>query len=405
MSEQLDPVRSRVLAILRRHGWNATSFQVLEPGFHYWFADEDGCVAYVDTGRAWVAAGAPLCALERLTEVTERFAAEAGRQRRRVAFFAVEARFVESMPWPNLLVGEQPEWDTALWPQTVQASASLREQLRRARAKGVSIRTVSREELASPTAPLRQSLEALVSSWLSRHEMAPLGFLVQVDPLTLLEDHQVHVAEARGQLVGFLSASPVFSRGAWLFQNLVRAPSAPNGTAELLVDHAMKAANQTTPDGSAAMVTLGLAPLAGAIEPALRWARSAGAVLFDFEGLRAFKARLRPTRWTPIYLAFPPRQGAVATVLDVLSAFARGRLFRFGLESLLRGPLIVVRLLAVLLIPWTVLLALVDRRHFPADWVQWAWVVFDVPPRGTLERPIAFRTHHTHRGGCGRHHG
>jgi phosphatidylglycerol lysyltransferase len=375
---ELDPVRSRVLAILRRHGWNATSFQVLEPGFHYWFADDDGCVAYVDTGRAWVAAGAPLCTRERLMELAERFAAEAAHHRRRLAFFAVESRFVESLRWPNLLVGEQPEWDTHLWPQTVHGSSSLREQLRRARAKGVSIRTASREELASPEAPLRRSLEVLVSTWLGRHEMAPLGFLVQVDPLTLLKDHQVHVAEARGQLVGFLSASPVFSRGAWLFQNLVRAPNAPNGTAELLVDHAMKAASKTTLDGSASMVTLGLAPLAGAVQPALRWARSAGAVLFDFDGLHAFKARLRPTRWTPIYLTFPPRQGAVATVLDVLSAFARGRLFRFGLQSLLRGPLIVVRLLAVLLVPWTILLALVDPWHFPAHWVQWAWVAFDV---------------------------
>ena len=44
MSE-LDPVRTRVLAVLRRHGWNATSSQVLEPGFQYWFSDEDGCVA------------------------------------------------------------------------------------------------------------------------------------------------------------------------------------------------------------------------------------------------------------------------------------------------------------------------------------------------------------------------
>ena len=37
----LDPERRRVLAVLRRHGWNATSFQVLEPGFRYWFADDD----------------------------------------------------------------------------------------------------------------------------------------------------------------------------------------------------------------------------------------------------------------------------------------------------------------------------------------------------------------------------
>ena len=38
---QLDAERRRVLAVLRRHGWNATSFQVLGPAFHYWFDGGD----------------------------------------------------------------------------------------------------------------------------------------------------------------------------------------------------------------------------------------------------------------------------------------------------------------------------------------------------------------------------
>ena len=64
-----DGDRQRALALLRRHGWNATSFQILEPGFLYWFdgphgdrdsdgdSDDGACVAYLDTGRSWVAAG------------------------------------------------------------------------------------------------------------------------------------------------------------------------------------------------------------------------------------------------------------------------------------------------------------------------------------------------------------
>ena len=41
--------RARVSALVRRFGWNATSFQVLEPGYRYFFLDPDACVAYVDT--------------------------------------------------------------------------------------------------------------------------------------------------------------------------------------------------------------------------------------------------------------------------------------------------------------------------------------------------------------------
>lgn len=212
-----------------------------------------------------------------------------------------------------------------------------------------------------------------------------MGFLVQVNPLTLLEEHRVYLAERDGRVLGFLSASPIFARPGWLLQNLIRASDAPNGTLELLVDHAMEAAASDAAGGPA-MVTLGLAPLAGQVVPALRWARTAGSVLFDFEGLRAFKARLRPNRWAPISLAFPARQGAVSSMRDVLTAFARGGLTRFGLQTLLRGPAVVVRLLAGLLIPWTAALAAVGTAHFPEPWVQWAWVVFDVGLAAALFR-------------------
>jgi phosphatidylglycerol lysyltransferase len=382
---QLDPERRRVLAVLRRHGWNATSFQVLEPGFQYWFADDDACVAYVDTGRAWVAAGAPLTERARLQEVAEAFHRRAHDSRRRVAFFAVEQRVVDALHWRSLHIGEQPEWDADVWPETLRTSSSLREQLRRARAKGVSVRLASLDELRSPS-PLRRGLERLVAGWLGRHEMAPMGFLVQVDPLTLLEEHRVYLAEQEEQLVGFLTASPIFARPGWLLQNLIRAPEAPNGTTELLVDLAMRDAAAESGAEDSPMVTLGLAPLAGQVVPALRLARSAGSVLFDFEGLRAFKARLRPSRWSPIHVVYPKDQGAVRTTVDVLEAFARDHLVRFGLSTLLRGPTIVVWLLAILLVPWTLLIALADPWHFPAEWVRWAWVAFDVVLAAALFR-------------------
>ncbi|HEY1908284.1 MAG TPA: DUF2156 domain-containing protein [Myxococcaceae bacterium] len=382
---QLDPERRRVLAVLRRHGWNATSFQVLEPGFRYWFADEDACVAYVDTGRAWVAAGAPLTERARLREVAEAFHRRALEAHRRLAFFAVEQRVVEALHWRSLHIGEQPEWDADGWPEALRTSSSLREQLRRARAKGVSVRLASAAELSSTASPLRREVERLVAGWLGRHEMAPMGFLVQVDPLTLLEEHRIYLAEQEERLVGFLTAAPIFARPGWLLQNLIRAPEAPNGTTELLVDHAMRDAAAESGEGSP-MVTLGLAPLAGQVVPALRLARSAGSVLFDFEGLRAFKARLRPSRWSPIHVVYPPEQGAVRTTVDVLEAFARGHLLRFGLQTLLRGPTIVVWILATLLVPWTVLLALADSWHFPAEWVRWGWMGFDVVLAAALFR-------------------
>src|SRR5437868_7109501 len=102
--------RTRVLALLRRHGWNATSFQILEPGFRYFWDGDDACVAYVDTGRARVVAGAPVSDPARFAEVAARFVADADRAGRRVCCFGTEPRFHDAAGWQALRIGDQPSW-------------------------------------------------------------------------------------------------------------------------------------------------------------------------------------------------------------------------------------------------------------------------------------------------------
>ena len=364
----------RVLGLVRRFGWNATSVQVLEGGFQYFFLEDHACVAYVDTGRAWVAAGAPLSADERMEEVTEAFVATAQAAGRRACFFATEERFRELVSLRSLLIGEQATWDPAEWAAALQGSRSLREQLRRARAKGVRVRAVDPDGVGEPDVSLRRAIGELVERWERARELAPMGFLARVDPLALLPEHRLFLAERYGALVGLLSVAPIYGRRGWFLQNLLRSPDAPNGSSEVLVDCAMREALRV----GETFVTLGLAPLAGEVRVPLRVARTLGGGLYSFEGLRAFKAKLQPTRWDRIFLSFPITTSPTRALADVLGAFACGGLLRFGLRTLLRGPAVVVSLLAVLLVPWTVLLAVVDnRRWFPHPGLKWAWVAFD----------------------------
>ncbi|NVB77656.1 MAG: DUF2156 domain-containing protein [Kofleriaceae bacterium] len=369
-----DAIRTRVLALLARHGWNSTSFQILEPGFRYWFDGDDACVGYVDTGSAWVAAGPPIAPSERLGDVVERFTAAAREHGRRVCCFGTETRFAETTRWPSLPIGEQPTWAPEEWADIKKASKSLREQLRRARAKGVVVDEVTPAELAAGH-PTRTQLETLISRWLASRAIAPMGFLVQVDPFTFPEERRYFVARKDDKILGFLGIIPIYARGGWFFEDFLRDPDAPNGTVELLVDAGMRAAVES----KIALVTLGLVPLSGDVSPWLRVARKAGRPLYDFDGLRTFKAKLKPRAWDPIFLAYPPGRSSVVAIVDTLTAFARGGLLRFGLETVLRGPAIVVRVLAVLLVLWTVMLALpVTTPWFPSSMWQWSWVGFDI---------------------------
>jgi phosphatidylglycerol lysyltransferase len=366
-----DPQRQRVLDLLRRHGWNATSFQVMERGFCYWFDPQaDAAVAYLDTGRAWVVAGAPIAAVEQCADVTNRFAEEARRHRRRVVLFATEPRFLACAPMSSLAVGEQPSWDPRSWAERHRGHRGFKEQLRRARAKGVSVARVPSHEAAGP---MRAELEQLIERWLCARPMPPMSFLVALEPFAFGEERRYYVARAAGRAVGTLIAVPVYDRGGWFFEDILRDPAAPSGTTELMIDAAMR---DVAAEGCE-FVTLGLAPLAGK-EPWQRLTRRLLGGFYNFEGLRAFKAKLRPDLWTPIFVAWPGDHRSAAAVLDVLGAFAAGKPVRFALRAIGRGPAPVIFGLGALLVPWTIVLAAADtRRWFASRWEQAAWVAFD----------------------------
>ncbi|GAB4561243.1 MAG: hypothetical protein Tsb0020_08640 [Haliangiales bacterium] len=410
--------------LIARYGRETTSFQTVEPGLSYWFdpaPESDACVAYVDTGGAWVSVGPPLAPLAGEDEVSSRFVEAAGRARRRACFFAVERSEFGGAEMRRLHLGEQPRWDPQRWAEVLRGKRSLREQLRRARAKQVTVRRLEAPELADREGQARRAIDALVARWLDSREMAPMGFVVQIDLDTLVEERRVFVAERAQQVVGVLAAVPIPAASGWFFEDVLRHPEAPNGTIELLFDHAMRDLCEL----GCRYVTYGLAPLAHTPSSVLRWIRDHTRWLYHFDGLRAFKAKLCPDGWRPVYLAYPDpgarlrgdaavarSQGAAEAVeaaeagrdgdgrwtsrvgrgyataravADALSAFAGGSLWRFGWATLRHRAAWVTYILAILLLPWTAAMALSDGpRWFPSGAVKLAWIGFDLVLFGAL---------------------
>lgn len=325
MSADLDE-DAAFAALVAAYGHDTVSVQGLGPGFARWLAPGGTAgVAYVDTGGAWVAAGSPLAPRAQLAEVAVAFAAAAHAAKRRASFFAAEQPLVDA-GLQATRVGEQPVWQRARWPEVLAGASSLRYQLSRARHKGVRVRELLAAEVADD-APLRAALANVTADWQGAHGMAPMQFLVQLAPFARAEARLLLVAEQGDAVVGLASAVPVAARGRLFVEHFIRAPRAPNGTVELLVDGVMERA--TAPE-----ITLGLAPLAGAVSRWLRMARWLGSPLYDFAGLRAFKAKLRPETWEPVYLCVPPGASTLVALRDTLRAFAGGSLLGFGASSL-----------------------------------------------------------------------
>ncbi len=388
--------QARVLTLLERYGTAATSFQILEPGYRYWFAPEDkGVVAFVETAGYRVVAGAPVSDGDNMATLALAFVAASHQARRRVVFVGVDDGDLAHLEaaiedGESVAIGLQPEWDPQSYTLEGRARRTLRSQVNRARNKGVRVRRVMPEELAKAPGALRASIERVMTRWLDSRKAGVLQFMVDLAPFSFPERRRYYLAEVGDESIGFLAAVPVYGRRGWFLEDVIRVPDAPNGTAELLIHTAITDAQNQGDQ----FVTLGVSPLAGgeshgaaAPKRTLRFASRWLKTLYNFDGLEQFKHRFRPQRWTPSHLVTLDHPLRLGALWATARAFTGPRLLAFLLDTLRRSVArisarhwaLLLTLQAICLIPWTIMLGRVDgARWFGDASIQSAWVIFDL---------------------------
>lgn len=339
--KEADSHLQRVRRLVLTHGWNATAYQLINPGIQHWFpARGDGVVGYVEFHRVRVVAGAPVCAHERLAEVAAEFEGDARAAGRRVCYFGAESRLESllrgSPRHAMVALGAQPAFHPGDWPGMLASHASLRAQFSRARNKRVVV-----VEYPVSRAAADAALARCLREWLATRGLPPLHFLVEPETLDRLFDRRVFVAEQDGAAIAFLVASPVPCRNGWLVEQIVRGRQAPNGTAELLIDAMVRAAVE---QGSE-YITLGLSPLSMRsgvpldVNPrwlrwTLAWVRAHGRRFYNFDGLDSFKAKIRPERWEPVFAIGNEPRFSPAMLHAIAGVFTGGAPIRTGLRAL-----------------------------------------------------------------------
>src|SRR5688572_30141075 len=174
-SAELRQVRDLVM----QYGWNATAYQIINPGIAHWFArGGDAVVGFVEFHRTRVVAGAPVCPEERLSPVRAEFEWESHAAGLRVCYFGAESRLEshlrDSPEHSMVLLGAQPSFRPRDWPEMLQSHASLRMQLNRARNKSVGVVEYTADRASNDSA-LRDCLR----EWLATRGLPPLHFLIE----------------------------------------------------------------------------------------------------------------------------------------------------------------------------------------------------------------------------------
>jgi Uncharacterized conserved protein len=336
ISDWPDPVR-RARELVMTYGWNATAYQIVNPGIDHWFsADGDAVVGYVDCAGMRVVAGAPVSSEQRLPQVIREFEKSSLDDGRGVCYFGAEARLEGALRGSRnhsmALLGAQPAWSPASWIKKADNYSSLRAQFNRASNKGVTVREWPAAEAAGS---LR--LHSVLNRWLEGRGLPPMHFLVEPSTLERLDDRRIFVAsrivehgKSADQILAFAVLSPVPARKGWLVEQFPRIPDAPNGTIELLLREAVR----SVAAGKAEYLTLGLAPLAkreefehsepGWLQLALRLTAAHGKRFYNFEGLESFKAKFHPDTWEPVYAIQRSHTFSARALYAIAGAFASG---------------------------------------------------------------------------------
>lgn len=319
----MNPARDLVL----RHGWNSTSYQVLNPGIGHWFdSTESAVVGYVRRYRFLLVVGAPVCAFDDLPRVVSEFEEYARKLRCRVCYVCAERRIHDALSHSgrhaSVVAGEQPVWDPRSWPDIVSTHKSLRAQIRRAINKGVVV-----TEMAADVAAMHPEVAAVLASWLVTRGLPPLHFMVEPDVLRgALEDRLVFAASRHNRIVAYLVASPVPRRNGWFIEELARTRHAPNGVAELLIDVAMR----RFASAGCEYATMGLVALARESFLGNPWwlrtlmsiARAHANRFYNFRGLEQFRSKMQPLRWDPIWFISSEPRFSLSALYAVGGAFS-----------------------------------------------------------------------------------
>ena len=314
-----DPT-GELLHLQTLYGYNAHSLVSIAPGAMLWSTPEiNGAIIYSEFGRVWLAAGEPLAREDDKAELARKFAAQARRHNRVVAFVPATSKFagsIESRDFSAVKVGAAPYFDLQTWNPRGDQAKKMRAEVNQARRAGVTVESLERFD-----DHVKQEAAELCLRWLGKRRTATsFGWLMALDPFRHAEQKKYFIARANGKLVGFLAASPIPTRKGWYLEDVLRDTDAPTGTATLLVFEALKALKQS----GAELATLGTVPLAKegpdenstehpVVARALEIAAKRLSGFYNFEGLRRFKSKFAPTWWESEYVvaqrgtAIPPR--------------------------------------------------------------------------------------------------
>jgi phosphatidylglycerol lysyltransferase len=332
-SDTSSPGRFELESLVRRFGFNSTSYVLLE-GPKLFFKSErvEGFIAYQLSAGVAVIGGDPVCAPGDAELLLSDFLKEM--KNRRVCAYQVSPEVLEAFRangFGDIQIGKEAVFDLKHFTLSGGRMEVVRAATNKARREGVIV------EEHFPFAPgaedINRELCAISHEWLRQKGSCEMGFLLGGLGLEVRSEKRYFIArsgDGLGRVEGFIVCEPVFARQGYYLDITRRRTDAVRGSMELLTTEIFRLLGE---EGSL-MASMGLAPLAN-LEDAdftkhprlarlMRFVYERKDMGYDFKQLYRYKAKYHPHAWESRYLCFRPAVGprVLYATLRVRDAFS-----------------------------------------------------------------------------------
>jgi lysylphosphatidylglycerol synthetase-like protein (DUF2156 family) len=299
-------------------------FALMRDKSHFWAGGRDAFLAFGCRTGVALALGPPIGPAGAARRLAAEFRAACRRRGWRAAWYQVSEADAAHLPGTmRLPIGREAIVDVGRFSLDGRPMANLRHQVTRACRLGVAVEVRGAADVAPAD---RSAMRALADLLAERSPLGEMAFSVgrRDDPAGV--ERKVALARSpSGGLAGYVTWLWLPAADAMVLDEVKRAPAAPAGTVELLLERSLAAFR-----GRARVASLGLAPIAGTgTALAVRALRDVLGVRSVSPGLLAFKSKFRPD-WQPRYLVVERPVDVPAVLLAVLllhhpDLFARTR--------------------------------------------------------------------------------
>lgn len=286
----------------------------------------DAFIMYGQHGRSWIALFDPIGPRAAWSELIWRFIETATASGGRPAFYQVRPENLSLYLDCGLRVvklGEEAYVPLQSFSLKGPRLANLRNSVSRGERDGLEVEIVEGERLMA----LMPDLSEISDAWLESHAAREKGFSLGTFRPDYIARQSVAVARRHNRIIAFASLMTTDRKTEVVVDLMRHLPEAPRSTMDFLFVRLM----QHFHDQGYAAFNLGMAPFSGFASHRLapRWHRIGhlvfrhGEHFYNFQGLRAFKAKFDPV-WQPRYLAAPGGLGVLMVLADAAALISGG---------------------------------------------------------------------------------